>query len=218
MAWKRAAIFAALLFFGAAAPGMAQDVTLTSPDGAVEITGMLLGYDGEFYRVDTQYGELTVDGTGVLCDGPGCPSLVDFVAELAFSGSSAMAEVLLPSLIEGFALRNGYQARRTALDNARFQYSLARPDTGAAVARFDFHVTNTDEGFADLLANEADMVMALREIRDTEQSRAYEAGMGDMSDARRSRILALDAMVPVVAPDNPVQRISTPDLARVFAG
>ncbi len=36
------------------------------------------------------------------------------------------------------------------------------------VGRFTFRVTNTDEGFADLLANEADIVMALREIRPDE--------------------------------------------------
>lgn len=218
MAWKRAAAIAALLFFGVARQGAAQDVTLTSPDGAVEIVGTLLGFDGQFYRVETQYGELTVDGSGVLCDGPGCPSLVGFVAELGFSGSSAMAEVLLPSLIEGFALRNGFHTRRTPLQNNRFSYSLLQPDTQTKVAHFDFHVTNTDEGFADLLANEADVVMALREIRPSEQKRAYTAAMGDMSDARRSRVLALDAIVPVVAPGNPQRQIATPDLARVIAG
>ena len=84
---------------------------LTSHDGAVEITGTLLGYDGEFYRVATQFGELTVDGSGVLCDGPGCPNLSNFVAEIVFSGSSTMAEVLLPALVEGFALRNGFTNR-----------------------------------------------------------------------------------------------------------
>lgn len=218
MAWQRAAVFAALLLFGAACPAVAQDVTLTSPDGAVEISGTLLGFDGEFYRVDTKYGELTVDGSGVSCEGPGCPSLTDYVAELVLSGSSSMAEVLLPALIEGYALRNGWRAERRALDQSHFEYSLLHPDTGAAVARFIFRVTNTDEGFADLLANEADMVMALREIRPDERRRAHEAGMGDMTGANRSRVLALDAMVPVVAPGNPVRRISTPQLAQVFAG
>ena len=218
MAWWRAAVFAALFLFGQPGAGAAQDVTLTSPDGAVEITGTLLGYDGEFYRVDTRYGELTVDGSGVLCDGPGCPNLTDFVAELALSGSSTMAEVLLPALVEGFALRNGWQAARQDQDAAHFTYELSRPETGAPVIRFHFRVTNTDEGFADLLANEADVVMALREIRPDERRRAREAGMGDMTAPNRSRVLALDAMVPVVAPGNPVRAISTPDLARVFAG
>ncbi len=217
MAWYRAAVGAALFLFGSAVSGTAQDVTLSSPDGAVEITGDLLGFDGQFYRVDTQFGELTVDGSGVVCDGPGCPNLADFVAELTLSGSSTMAEVLLPALIEGFALRNGYQTRRDTLPGGNFEYLLLRGDT-TPVARFTFLVSNTDEGFADLLANEADVVMALREIRPKERQLAREAGMGDMTGASRSRVLALDAMVPVVAPGNPVRSISVPQLAQVFAG
>jgi phosphate transport system substrate-binding protein len=218
MSLKRAAVLAALVHFGAMAPAAAQDVTLTSRDGAVEITGTLLGFDGEFYRVETRFGELTVDGSGVSCDGPGCPSLTDFVAELAFSGSSTMAEVLVPALVEGFALRNGLRTRRDDSVGGNFEYTLLRGDTETTVARFFFHVSNTEEGFADLLANEADVVMALREIRPAERQRAFEAGMGDMTEPTRSRVLALDAMVPVVEPGNPLREISLTDLARVFAG
>jgi len=214
----RAAIFAALFLCFAVPPVGAQDVTLTSRDGKVEIVGTLLGFDGEFYRVETKFGELTIDSSGVLCDGPGCPSLTNYVAEVVFSGSSTMAEVLLPALVEGFALRNRYLTRRTALAESQFEYSLLDAGTSEPVARFTFRVSNTDQGFSDLLANEADVVMALREIRTDERKRAYEAGMGDMTGRNRSRVLALDAMVPVVAPDNPLQRISTPELARVFAG
>lgn len=218
MAWSRAAVFAALFLFVAPLSGIAQDVTLTSRDGKVEINGTLLGFDGEFYRVDTQFGELTVDGSGVVCDGPACPSLVDFVAKITLSGSSTMAEVLLPALIEGFALRNGYQTQRTNLNGAQFRYSLSQGQGSAPIAEFTFRVTSTDEGFADLLANEADIVMALREIRPDERKLAREAGMGDMTGPNRSRVLALDAMVPVVAPGNPVRRMSLPQLADVYAG
>ncbi|MFK7751951.1 MAG: phosphate ABC transporter substrate-binding/OmpA family protein [Sedimentitalea sp.] len=216
MAWYRAAIIAALLLFGPAETAEAQDVTLTSRDGTVEITGTLLGFDGEFYRVNTQFGDLTVDGTGVVCDGPGCPSLTDYVAEVAFSGSSTMGEVLLPALVEGFALRNAYQATRVGVDSSHFEYELAR--SGQVLGRFSFRVTNTDEGFADLLANEADVVMALREIRPDELSRAREAGMGDMTGRNRSRVLALDAIVPIVTARHPVSNISVPQLAAVLAG
>ena len=65
-AWG-AAVFAAFLFSGMAA---AQDVTLTSRDGSLSISGTLQGYDGEFYRISSNYGLLTVDGQGVICDGP----------------------------------------------------------------------------------------------------------------------------------------------------
>ncbi|WOI32537.1 phosphate ABC transporter substrate-binding/OmpA family protein [Tritonibacter scottomollicae] len=216
MSYFRAAVCAALCFFGASFPVLGQDVTLSSPDGAIEVTGNLLGFDGEFYRVDTQFGELTVDGSGVRCDGPGCPSLSDYVAELTFSGSSTMADVLLPALIEGFALRNGFQTAREQYDARQFEYTLLRD--GRVAARFNFHISSTDEGFADLLANQADIVMALREIREAEHILATEAGMGDMSVSNRGRVLALDAMVPIVAPTNPVRRISLPQLAQIYAG
>lgn len=216
MAWARAAIFAALSFWGCAL--VAQDVTLTSPDGGVELSGTLLGFDGEFYRIETIFGELTVDGSGVLCDGPACPNLQDFVAEVAISGSSTMGAVLMPALIEGFALRNDYTVSREPLEPVGFTYELRDADTRKPVARFYIQASTTDEGFADLLANDADIVMALREIRPEERQRAREAGMGDMTDANRSRVLALDAMVPVVSPSNPVDRISPQALAQVFGG
>lgn len=214
----RAAIFAALSMFGAATVAHAQDVTLTSPDGAVEITGTLLGFDGEFYRVRTVYGELTVDGSGVTCDGPACPNLVDYVADVTISGAAGMAEVLMPALLDGFALRNGYRVARKLVDPQHFSYELSDPTTQNPVARFHFNATTTDEGFADLLADEADLTMSLREIRQSEANRGFEAGLGNMRDKNRSRVLALNALIPVVAPSNPVSQISTSDLAKVFAG
>ena len=214
---KRAAIFAALFVF-AAAHATAQDVTLTSRDGKVELIGTLLGFDGEFYRLQTEYGELTVDGSGVRCEGPGCPNLQDFVAEVQLSGSATMGAVLMPALIEAFAIRNGYDVTRETLDQTRFAYVLRRKDTGKTAARFDFSATNTDEGFADLLADEADIVLALREVRREERINAREAGMGDLTGANRSRVLALDAVVPVVSATNPIKEISPLDLARIFAG
>lgn len=218
MMMQRAARLAAFFVLVLMAPLAAQDVTLTSPDGTVEVNGTLLGFDGDFYRVETIYGELTVDGTGVNCAGPACPDLQNFVAELSISGSATIGEVLMPALIEGFALRNGYIAKREIIDQTHFTYNLRNRNDDALVGTFTFRVTNTDEGFADLLADEADIVMSLREIRLTENRRANEAGLGDLRGPNRSRVLALDAMVPITAPGNLVDAISPATLARVFAG
>ncbi|WP_299563139.1 phosphate ABC transporter substrate-binding/OmpA family protein [uncultured Sulfitobacter sp.] len=214
-----AAVFAALSIFAATLPARAQDVTLTSRDSAVELSGTLLGFDGEFYRIETDYGELTVDGSGVLCAGPGCPNLQDFVAELQISGAPTLGAVVMPALIEAFAQKNGYTAmREDESEPQQFTYVLTRNEDGKTAARFFFRVGNTDEGFADLLADEADIVMSLREIRPKERARARELGLGDMTEANRSRVLALDAIVPVVSPSNPVRGISPFRLAQVLAG
>ncbi|MGJ8615768.1 MAG: substrate-binding domain-containing protein [Sulfitobacter sp.] len=214
---KRAAVLAAL-FLCTGLPLLAQDITLTSRDGKVELSGTLLGFDGEFYRLSTDYGELTVDGSGVSCEGPGCPNLQDFVAEIQMSGSATMGAVLMPALIDAFAQRNGYSVARDEIDSTRFTYLLTQTETQKLAARFGFRATNTDEGFADLLADEADVVMALREIRKEERINAREAGMGDLTGANRSRVLSLDAVVPITSLSNPVKRISPSDLAQVFGG
>jgi len=218
MTMARAAIFAALFFFSTAFAAFAQDVTLSSRDGAVEISGNLLGFDGEFYRVDTIYGELTVDGSGVNCEGPGCPSLDQYVARLILSGAPTIGRVLMPGLLEAFAIKNGYNLDRQTDDQRSFVYAISEQSTGQVIGEFTFRLSNTDEGFADLLANEADIVMSLREVRKDENARAREAGMGDLTDKGRSRVLALDALVPVVSPTNPIQGITTPQLAQVLSG
>ena len=217
MKYLRAALLAALFLFSTVISAWAEDVVLRSRDGAVELSGTLLGFDGQFYRVETKYGELTVDGSGVVCEGPGCPSLTNFVAEMSISGSSTIGEVLMPALVEGFALQNGLKAERITEDDTHFIYVL-RTAEDAVVARFAFRVSSTDEGFADLLADEADLVMALREIRPGELELAEEAGLGTLDDVNRSRVLALDAMTVIVSPVNPISTMSISDLARVLSG
>ncbi|WP_372610374.1 phosphate ABC transporter substrate-binding/OmpA family protein [Aquicoccus sp.] len=213
-----AAVFAALFLLSAVPAVNADDVTLRSRDGAIELNGTMLGFDGEFYRVDTIYGELTVDGSGVTCEGPGCPNLIDFVAELTISGAATMGNLLVPALIEAFALLQGLEARRADKGENTFEYVLSDRSDGAEKGRFRFSLTNTDEGFADLLADEADMAMALREVRPEEARLARDAGLGDLTGRARSRVLALDALVAVVAPGNPVDSISIVELSEVFAG
>lgn len=213
-----AALWAALFLCLTSASAIADDVTLRSRDGAIELSGTLLGFDGEFYRVETQYGELTVDGSGVLCEGPGCPSLTDFVAELSISGSSTVGEVLMPALVEGFALQNGLKADRIVEDETHFEYVLSEVEEEKTVGRFRFRVSSTDEGFADLLADEADLVMALREIRPGELTLAAEVGLGQLDEVNRSRVLALDAMTVIVSPTNPISALSVSDLARILSG
>ena len=218
MAWMRAASFAALFLWAFPAPGLAQDVTLTSRDGDVEISGDLLGFDGEFYRVETVYGELTVDGSGVICKGPGCPDLEAYVARLTFSGAPSVGRVLLPALAEAFAVRNGWRTEREAVSARETRYAITDPDSDRTLGEFTFRRTDTEEGLADLLANEADVAMALREVRPAEVERGKAAGLGDLTAKAGSRVIALDALVPVVAPSNPVRSVSLTELGAILSG
>lgn len=209
-----AALALGLLWAGAA---QAQDVTLTSRDGSLALEGELLGFDGEFYRVDTVYGVLTVDALGVVCAGPGCPDLEAFVASLTVSGSEAMGAVLIPALVEAFAAQRGLKVARELRDALGFTYTLSHAE-GRPLARIDFRLTTTDEGFADLVAGEADLAMASREVRPEELALGREAGIGTLSSPGQSRVVAFDAFVVAVSRDNALPAIAPEDLARALTG
>ncbi|MEE9387827.1 MAG: phosphate ABC transporter substrate-binding/OmpA family protein [Paracoccaceae bacterium] len=200
-----------------AAPLIAQDVTLTSRDGSVEIPGTLLGYDGEFYRIRSIYGELTLDGSGVLCTGPGCPDLDTFVANIRISGSSVIGEHLIPELIQAFAKQHEFSVDVHRADAGKI-FELSEIATGQSAARFTVTLSTSSEGFADLLTEEADIAMSMRDSLPQEDEHGIKAGFGSFSDPGHSQVIALDALVPVVSPKNPVHDISPENLAMVFAG
>lgn len=209
----------AALFFLLVSPlsAGAQDITLTSRDGNFTLDGTMISFDGEFYRLDTIYGPLTVDGMGVTCEGPGCPDLEAYVAEVMISGSEAMGEVLIPALLEAFAAQRGLRAAREIRDERGFTYSITDPD-GRILARMQFNLSTTDEGFADLFTGEADIALAVREVRTDEVGLGREAEIGVLSSPEQSRIIAFDAFVVAVAPDNPLRWVSPEAIARVLAG
>ena len=214
----RAAIIAALLLFETPGSLHAQDVTLTSTDGTVEVSGALLGYDGELYRIESEFGVLTLDGSQVSCAGPGCPDLTGFVSEFRISGSRTMGEILMPALVETFAARRGTGIERRLIDDTHFEYVLTDRETEKEIAKIGFRVTSTSEGFADLVADEADIVLSTREVTRSEIRLGIEAGIGNLDLPRRSRIIGLDALVPIVARSNPVSGILFEDISKVFAG
>ena len=212
-----ARLAALLLCLNAPGDAAAQDVTLTSRDGSFALEGILLGFDGEFYRIDTIYGGLTVDGLGVTCAGPGCPNLEAYVAEVSLAGAETMGAVLMPALLEAFAAARGLNAGREDLGPRRFRYSIA-DRSGRTLARFSFQLTTTDAGLAALIAGETDLAMAAREVRADELVLAREAGIGMLSAPNQGRIVALDAVVAAVAPENPLTSVRPEALARVLAG
>lgn len=218
MTHLRVASLAALFFFLNTMLAMAQDVTLTSRDGAVEISGDLLSYDGEFFRVDTEFGVLTLDGTGVNCSGPGCPDLESYVAVLRIAGAVELGGVLLPRLIEGFADAQGYKPLRRVTDDRNFTYVLRNLRGDATVAEFNFSLSTTQSGFEALIGGEADIALATREASESVIARAIDAGQGDLTRQAGSRVIALDGLVPVISTDNPVRALSVSDIARVISG
>ncbi|WP_417242104.1 phosphate ABC transporter substrate-binding/OmpA family protein [Celeribacter sp.] len=190
---------------------------MTARDGAVEINGTFLGFDGEFYRVDTEFGVLTVDASGVNCEGPGCPDLSSFFAHVRFSGDHWAVDGLLSALVQSFAARSSYATKTEPLENGQ-RVTMLAAETDTVMAEFDLLYTSDGEGFADLASENTDIVVALREATNAEVGVAKEAGVGNLRDPVRARVLALDALTPLVSRSNPVDAISLTDLTSILTG
>ncbi len=177
----------------------AQDITLTARDGALAITGSLQGYDGEFYTMKTVYGTLTVDGQGVICDGPGCPDLTAPRARIRIVGDAGAGGALVLALFRAFAAERGYAYAPT--DGQVAGAILRDPATGQTLADVTFAPLDAAQSRRLIAMGEAELVVTMQ----------ADPGFP-------ARVLALDALVPVAAPDNPTPRLSTADLARALTG
>lgn len=209
----RAALLACLCTRAA----LAQDVTLTSNDGSIELSGSLMGFDGEFYRLDSDFGPLTVSADGVRCSGPGCPDLQAFVAELRFAGPASVTQTLLPQIIETFALNRDLVLIQNVASHDLNSIELARAD-GSLAARFTIETTSSDSAFLAILNEDADVALTLREPLELESLAAQASHEGGQTLSARGRVIGLDALVPVTARANPLDQIDPEMLRAIYLG
>lgn len=178
-----------------ASAALAQDVTLTSRDGSLSVQGILRAYDGETYRINSDYGPLTIDAAAVLCEGPACPDLTAPKAIIRLVGDREAAAALLQPLLAQFAQAKGLDLR---LDDRGV--TLLQTDA-VTVAEISFTPMVPDQALAALQDARAELVIA------------RFAG-----NPTAARIVALDALVPIVAAGNLIPHISTTQLAKALAG
>lgn len=193
----RAAVFAALLFQGM--PAAAQDVTLVSREGSIVLSGSLQGFDGEFYRIDTAYGSLTVDAQGVICEGPACPDLTAPKARIRIVGAPDAGARLLPGLFRAFAETRGLIYEQAP--GPDYAALILDPESRKELAEISFHALNPFHASKEVADGNAELKLTARP----------EEPFGN-------RAVALDALVPIMAPDNPTPEVSTVELAAALSG
>lgn len=194
-------------------------MAISAGDGGPEISGELLSFDGRYMRVDSAYGIVTIDATAVECTGAACPVPGEYVPDLMISGAAESVDRLLTPMLEAFAAEKGYGYVRQDEDATHILYLLLVPEEdNRRVARIRFRLTSSREGFADLLADQADMTFAAREPTEAEVELAADAGAADLSSRRDRRLVARDAVVAVVSPENPLQALTVEDLQRIYRG
>lgn len=204
---------------GGGSLALADEVTLRAKDGSTAIAGALISHAGGVYTLETRFGVVRVDAAKVVCQGAGCPGTGNGEA-VAIAGSETLGTALMPLLLEGFAgQRNGIAEVTPGPGLGAVVASLtADSGYGDPIGDFTVHSSSSTDGFEALLDREAEIGMSSRRITPPEARALRGDGGGNMIDVRQERVVAVDSIVVVVHPSNPIDRIAMADLDRIYAG
>lgn len=197
----RTAAVAVVALFSAAA-SVAGPVVLTTLDGSYSISGELVSFDGDYYRIETKTGGLTIDIGDVTCEGPGCPDADALVARATVGGPEDMIHRLMPPLLESFAGSRGLTYRRIFTSDDAVTWELSDPKTKRLVARIEGRVAEEGDALAQLASRDADLALG-----------RVSGGMRVDQD-----VIALDALVPIVSVDNPRTMITLEQFRGLLTG
>lgn len=211
-----AVILAACVFAASAA-----EVTLQSPDGTLNLKGDLITSDGPDFTIRTAIGEISVPRTSVSCLGAGCPAEEIEIAEgIKIHGSDTVGADLMPLLVEGYAnTLQGSVANRLDLGE-NLVWLTVNDDFGDGEALLNVEIQSggSSTGFKDLIAGQTDIAMASRNAKGKEVREYAAVSGGDLRSLEQEYVIAVDSIMVVASPNNPVDKLSMGQLADIFSG
>lgn len=220
MGLKTGWTFVAFLLFGAAY-AQAQTgnvVTLRSFDGFTQLRGEIVDFDGKSFTINTGLGVIQVDALQVECEGEACPEDLLFNAKFGVYGSNAMGSALMPALIQGYAdrLEADVVRERAAVETD----SVIRivHENGKEMAAIDLKAGGSQLAYAGLGNGTAALGMSSRRMKDDEAALLSSNGGSDLRNTEYENVVALDGLLVLTHPGNPIDTIGIEDLTDVFTG
>ena len=134
---------------------------------------------------------------------------------LRIQGSNTIGARLAPALVAGLFERQGFTRVRIEPAGDNEQRVLAEDRLGRTL-QVSIAAHGSGTGFAALQDGSADLAASSRPIKDAEA--AALLGLGDLRGAEAEQVIAIDGLAIIVHPDNPLQVLTTAQLAAVFAG
>jgi len=200
MAGLKWCVFSALVVWASVGHAENKTVTLTSESGQLVLQGEILDFDGRNLSINSEYGAVVLDSTKLVCTGDACPNTMQKSETYRIIAPKSVADVLLPALIENFALRRARDITQTNDGAVRVMTLRTKADPDRALI-FMLDTRDDDTGFDPLADAQADMMIGFRALNADEKAKVETQNPAGLGQAR-SFALALDAMLPVVAPPN----------------
>ena len=198
---------------------LAQEVQLSTNDGSLSVSGQLIEFADQKYTIETSVGTMTFDSGNVLCSGEACPatnapgSESDAPrSEFSIVGLGILASELMPEFLSSYA-----QSIRAQIDdNSDGNYVLTNAENKevATISLFD---ALRSTSLPNLLSRQAAIALTLApSLSEGAFEFSLEEENGESTD--NDQVVGLNAITIITANDNPVNAISTSDIARVFSG
>ncbi|NOR62578.1 MAG: OmpA family protein [Rhodobacteraceae bacterium] len=202
-----------------AAPVLAEPVTLTSEDGALMITGDLLSYEDGFFRISTTIGELSINAADVTCEGDTCP-VFDVGGSIVVAGASSIGSLLMPALLEGYSASIEAKLNTVAgtSPDTISQDIVADGGRGETLASVTINLSDSANAFRALTQPDVQIGLSTRRVLPAEARRVTQSRGGNLIDASQERVVAVDPVIIMVHPSNPVQALSIEQLDGIYSG
>lgn len=207
------------LAFATTTAAQQSNVTLQSADGAIDVTGGLIAFEDGAYHLQTQFGPLSVPETGVTCIGLACPQMGPKAPRVSIAGSSALTQELMPLLVGGYAATLDASVdpiNGSGLKGMHVQL-VGQQGFGDPVKEVLVQEVSNPAGFSSLLSKTADIAASSRRILRDEAMALRENGAASMVSIKSEHVVAIDSLAVITHPDNPVQSLSTRDLAKIYS-
>ena len=197
----------------------AQEVELSARDGSLNLRGKLIEFVDDRYTIETSAGRMTIDSNNVICSGEACPAdstsapeSSQTASEFSIVGLGLQASKIMPELLSAYA-----QSINAQMDEATDgSYVLTNEDNEeiAIISLFDTFSSNS---LSDVPSRQAAIALTSEPLPPEEIEKLMpeqEAGEA----AGNSQVLGLNAITIITSDVNPINIISTSDVAKIFSG
>ncbi|MDQ7986942.1 substrate-binding domain-containing protein [Pseudomonas sp. G34] len=134
---------------------------------------------------------------------------------LRIQGSNTIGARLGPALVKGLLQEQGLNDIRTSVTQENEQAVTALNGVGRKVTvTIAAHGSGT--GFTAIGQGSAELAASSRPIKDSES--ASLSSLGDMKSRDAEQVIAIDGLAIVLHPSNPLEVLSTLQLAQIFSG
>ncbi|WP_165775625.1 substrate-binding domain-containing protein [Paramylibacter kogurei] len=185
----------ATIFFGAVVAS-AQDVTISTKDKALSITGQILFFNDEYIRLQTPQGPITLHADGLSCDGHNCPKPEQRLARIGFAGPGGLISNFIPELAN----------RSTSFGDGNIHVTTSNDPSPHQAHSPTLEISLTNR------------TLTPEQQTTVRQPTLFIGQTPNAMDQHRRSVIAFDGLVPIVNPSNTIQSISVTMIRKILRG